>query len=90
MSASTLLGVAPWVPCHPWPRRVLSRAGWAAMAEAPASEPTLALLALWADTASVHALLLDEIGQIVIPVSTELPCSLAAPARRGLVRAHGA
>jgi Ni,Fe-hydrogenase III large subunit len=60
MNASGLIRAAVTEPCLPWPRHVLSSSGWARMAEALAQEPTLALLALWADTGCVHAMLIDQ------------------------------
>jgi Ni,Fe-hydrogenase III large subunit len=60
MNASALIRAAPTESCFPWPRHVLTPAEWAQMAAALADEPTLALLALWADTAHVHAILTDE------------------------------
>jgi Ni,Fe-hydrogenase III large subunit len=50
-----LIEAAGVVPCRPWPRYVLTPADWAAMAAALADEP-LDLVALWADTAQIHAL----------------------------------
>ena len=70
MSASLLISAARTEPCLPWPRHVLSHDEWARMAGALADEPSLALLALWADTMHVHALLLDEAGTPLL-VSTE-------------------
>jgi Ni,Fe-hydrogenase III large subunit len=59
-SASALIRATATEPCLPWPRHVLAPADWVQMAAALADEPTLALLALWADTGHVHAILLDE------------------------------
>jgi Ni,Fe-hydrogenase III large subunit len=60
MSASALIRAAATESCLPWHRHVLSPSGWAHMADALAREPALLLLALWADTGQVHAILLDE------------------------------
>lgn len=56
-------------PCRPWPRRVLSGPDWAALATARRFSPDLAMLALWADTVQVHALLLDNASDRVLPVA---------------------
>ncbi len=69
MSALDLLNATGTEPCRPWPRRVLSRPDWAAMASALKVSPALSLLALWADTVQVHALLLDEASDRIWPVA---------------------
>ena len=69
MNAFDLIAAAGTEPCHPWPRHVLSRPDWAAMATALASDPNPSLVALWADTVQVHALLLDETTDRLLPVS---------------------
>jgi Ni,Fe-hydrogenase III large subunit len=56
-------------PCHPWPRFVLDAAAWRAMATALAADPSVDLLALWADPQLVHALLHDREGGAMLPVS---------------------
>ncbi len=58
-NASAAIRAAATEPCLPWPRHVLTPAEWAQMAAALADEPALALLALWADTGHVHAILHD-------------------------------
>ena len=72
MSASALIRAAPEEACRPWPRRVLSRAAWSAMAGQLDAEPGLRLLALWADVGNVHALFLDEPRCAVLPVSSSV------------------
>jgi Ni,Fe-hydrogenase III large subunit len=72
VNASALIRAAPEEACRPWPRRVLSRAGWAAMAGVLEIEPALGLLALWADAANVYALFLDETRRAVLPVSASV------------------
>jgi Ni,Fe-hydrogenase III large subunit len=67
-----LLEAAGSEPCRPWPRRVLSRPDWTALVAALKADAQPALLALWADTAQVHALLLDEAAATVLPVSVAL------------------
>ncbi len=62
MSAAALIRAAATQPCLPVPRHVLDEAGWREMARALAHEPTLDLLAMWADTGHVHALFDDRAG----------------------------
>jgi Ni,Fe-hydrogenase III large subunit len=69
MSTLDLLDTTGAEPCRPWPRRVLSRPDWVAMTSALKFSPGLSLLALWADTVQVHALLLDEASDRVLPVA---------------------
>ncbi len=69
MTASDQLRVAPTEPCHPWPRHVLTSDAWRAFTAALAQEPTLALLAMWADTVDIHALFHDESAGQFIPAS---------------------
>jgi Ni,Fe-hydrogenase III large subunit len=70
--ASAFIWAAATEPCQPWPRHVLLPEDWARMAAALAEEPTLALLALWADTGHVHALLLDEAANTPMLASTAI------------------
>jgi Ni,Fe-hydrogenase III large subunit len=71
MNASALIRSAATEPCLPWPRHVLPPADWAQMAAVLADEPTLALLALWADTGHVHAILIDEaVGEPLLASTT--------------------
>ena len=70
--ASTLIRSGATEPCLPCPRHVLPAADWAKMAAALAEEPALALLALWADTAQVHALFFDEVHAEQLLVSTRI------------------
>ena len=72
MSPFDLVNATELEPHRPWSRRVLSRADWAAMASARQPGPDLSLLALWADTAQVHALLLDNASDFVLPVAVSL------------------
>ncbi len=55
--------------CRPWLRHILSHASWSALAHAAAAQSWV-LLAQWADTVQVHALLLDPAAMAIIPVST--------------------
>jgi Ni,Fe-hydrogenase III large subunit len=70
MSASLPISAARTEPCLPWPRHVLSHDEWVRMAAALASDPSLVLLALWADTMHVHALLFDNLNAPLL-ISTE-------------------
>jgi Ni,Fe-hydrogenase III large subunit len=70
--ASALIRAAATEPCRPWPRHVLAPADWAQMAAALADEPALGLLALWADTGHVHALLHDAAAGAPLLVSTRV------------------
>jgi hypothetical protein len=54
-------------PCAPWPRHVLPPDEWVAIG----GDPSRALVALWADTARVYALLGDAAGEMLF-VSTEV------------------
>jgi Ni,Fe-hydrogenase III large subunit len=72
MDASALIRAAATEPCQPWPRHVLAPNDWTDMAAALADEPTLALLALWADTAHVHAILYDEAAVEPLLASTRI------------------
>lgn len=69
MSTFDLFNTAATEASRPWPRRVLSRPDWAAMASAHQDRQDLSLLALWADTVEVHALLLGEASDRVLPVA---------------------
>ncbi len=83
MTIARLLQSATQVPCRPWPRHLLSPAAWSEMAAALA-ESTLVLLALWADTVQVHALLMDDADLTVLPVSTPVEAGVypaLSPAR---------
>jgi Ni,Fe-hydrogenase III large subunit len=69
MTSEIALAVADLVPCRPWPRQVLTQDEWSALVHAVPNAP-LVLLAVWADTVQVHALLLDEAAAEIIAVST--------------------
>jgi Ni,Fe-hydrogenase III large subunit len=70
--ATDLLRAAPSEPCRPFPRAALSASGWADFAAALGAEPGLALLALWADTARVHALFHDRTTGDILPVAAPI------------------
>jgi Ni,Fe-hydrogenase III large subunit len=74
MTASSIIAAAAAEPCHPWPRHLLATEEWGAMAAALDAEPSLELLALWADQAQVHALFRDA------PANRFLPASVATVA----------
>lgn len=69
MSPFDLVTATDLAPPRPWPHRVLSCSDWAAMASARQPGPDLGLLALWADTNHVHALLIDDASDCVLPVA---------------------
>ena len=76
-------------PCRPWPRHVLDRGQWAALIEALATTPDLALLALWAEPAMVHACFLMEGEGSVIIASCAAPegrYPALSPVRPGALR----
>jgi len=54
-------------PCRPWLRYVLTASQWSELAR-----EGLSLLAVWADTAQVHALYRDDAAGLVLPVSIDL------------------
>ena len=68
-SASLILRTVSWAASRPWPRAELDRAAWNRLIPALADEPTLALLALWADQSHAHALFQDETEGLIIPAS---------------------
>lgn len=70
-SASDIVRSADAEPCQPWPRAILSHAGWAALAHASIAE-SWTLLAHWADTLQVHALFQDPKALTIVPVSTSV------------------
>jgi Ni,Fe-hydrogenase III large subunit/Ni,Fe-hydrogenase III component G len=72
MTASEIILAGERQNARPWPRHTLTQAAWREMAAALADEPTLALLALWADSAAIYALFLDETSGAILPVSTAL------------------
>jgi len=81
-----LLGGAPQ-DCRPWPRVLLTRPQWGALARALAEDDAPALLALWADPAMVHAALLAE--DALLLASCPAPDGrypALSPARPGAVR----
>jgi Ni,Fe-hydrogenase III large subunit len=59
----------PWA-CHPWPRHVLPRDAWRAMAAALAQDGA-GLLGLWADPTHVHALLRHGLDIRIASVAVE-------------------
>jgi Ni,Fe-hydrogenase III large subunit len=69
MIAAQLIRAAPVAEARPWARRVFAAESWQIMVEALAATPSISLLAMWADTSLVHALLLDPAVPEVLPVS---------------------
>ncbi|MGG5822490.1 NADH-quinone oxidoreductase subunit C [Falsiroseomonas sp. HW251] len=74
--------------CQPFERFLLTRPNFAALREALAQEPTLALLSLWAEPAMVHAAFLDEGdgGLLLASCPAEGSYPALSPARPGAVR----
>lgn len=70
MTAADLIREAGTEPCQPWPRHLLSRTDWGAMAAALAGDP-ITLLGLWAETNQVHALFRDEADILAASVVVE-------------------
>ena len=69
MNATAIIRDGMAQPCRPWPRFLLTANAWERMVAALPMEPTLALIALWADSAHAHAILIDETTAAVLPVS---------------------
>ena len=68
-TVSTILAASEATVCRPVLRHRLPAAAWADLITALATEPHR-LLALWADTIEVHALLLHDPSLTVVAVST--------------------
>ncbi len=68
-TVDAILRDAPAEICRPWLRHILRHDEWIALAQAAVAEARV-LVALWADTAKVHALFLDPAGLTIIAVST--------------------
>ena len=80
--AAALLERSPSLPARPWPRHLLPAADWQRLADTLHHDP-LSLLALWADTAHVHALFLDA-RPVLASVAVEAGAYPAlSPARPG-------
>ncbi|MBX9701905.1 MAG: nickel-dependent hydrogenase large subunit [Acetobacteraceae bacterium] len=75
--------------CRPHERFLLTPSRWAALAEALAADHDLALLALWAEPAAVHAAFLSDREGTVLLASAPAPegrYAALSPARPGAVR----
>jgi Ni,Fe-hydrogenase III large subunit len=70
MTAFDLIRAAPAERCRPWPRHILARTDWEAMAAALAQDGAT-LLGLWADTLQVHALFRDGRDVVCASVGVE-------------------
>jgi Ni,Fe-hydrogenase III large subunit len=80
--AATIIRSGEAVACRPWPRTVLPQADWRLLAQT-AGPP---LVALWADTAQVHALFAEAAEQQVLVAScvvSEGRYPALSPARPG-------
>jgi Ni,Fe-hydrogenase III large subunit len=71
MSARGIIEAGAAETGRPWPRRVLGQQAWRDLAAALAGEDDIGLLALWADTQQVHALLLQP--SPVLPLAVSVP-----------------
>ncbi len=67
--ASTIIRAGAAQNCQPWPRMRLRQDAWGGMATALAREPSLDLIALWADSDEVHALFADEAAHAILCAS---------------------
>jgi len=74
--------------CVPFERFLLTRPAFAALREALRQEPTLALLSMWAEPATLHAAFLDEAagGMLLASCPAEGGYPALSPARPGAVR----
>jgi Ni,Fe-hydrogenase III large subunit len=75
--------------CRPFERFLLTPPNFAALRDALALEPTLALLSLWAEPFAVHATFLDETGGGLLMASCPVEANrypALSPARPGAVR----
>ncbi len=55
-SAVEIIDLGKLEPCHPWPRRLLTTASWRVLSATLLNTQYPELLAMWADTITVHAL----------------------------------
>ena len=60
MTVAALIRAGDAQPMRPWPRYLLGPEAWRTMAHSFGSGPDPAFLGLWADTAQVHALFMDD------------------------------
>lgn len=72
LSTLSVAGV-PVADHRPWPRYILDRDGWAALAEALARVPDWELLGLWGEPAAVHAALRDAASGDIAVASLDCP-----------------
>ena len=68
-TVDAILRDAPAEVCRPWLRYILRHDEWTALAQAAAAGARV-LVALWADTAKIHALFLDPAALTIVAVST--------------------
>ncbi len=89
MSASTIIRAGVPQGARPFERYLLAKDAWARLPAALLDEPGLALLALWAEPAMVHAAFLEEASTTVLLASVPAEggrYAALSPARPGAVR----
>jgi Ni,Fe-hydrogenase III large subunit len=89
MSATALIRAGAPQGALPFERYLLTAADWALLPAALAAEPSLALLALWAEPGMVHAAFLDEAAQAVLLAAAPAEggrYAALSPARPGAIR----
>lgn len=89
MTASALIRAGAAQGARPYERHLLGAEVWARLPEALRAEPSLALLALWAEPGMVHAAFLDEPAGGVLLASAPAESGRYAalsPARPGAIR----
>jgi Ni,Fe-hydrogenase III large subunit len=75
--------------CRPWPRVLLTRPQWGALAEALAADPAPELMALWAEPSMIHAAFRFAAEERLMLASCPAPDGrypALSPARPGAVR----
>ena len=85
MTATAIIRAGTEIPCRPWPRYVLTRDAWAAMARALEQQAKLTLVTLWADTTHAHALFMEREQEEILLASvraTEEGFPALSPFRR--------
>jgi Ni,Fe-hydrogenase III large subunit len=89
MSAVSLIRAGAAQGARPFERHLLGPGAWSRLPEALAADPSVALLALWAEPGMVHAAFLDEAAGV--PLLASVPAeggryAALSPARPGAIR----